>query len=129
MAKDSLHRQNCLLRANNKSVGVVIPSRILNTTVTVLQNSWPSEQIIQSNIIKPENHERQQCVRLFPYIFETSVKRLKLLPGELGLGLQLVEALWLVAHHGELQVAFTGVCPGEKANTGEEREEDRRKPR
>lgn len=61
------------------------------------------------------------CLQLFSYIFETSVKRLKLLPGELGLGLQLVEALWLVPHHGELQVAFTSVCPRETVNTGEER--------
>lgn len=58
-----------------------------------------------------DNEQRQQCFQLFSYIFETSVKRLKLLPGELGLGLELVEALWLVPHHGELQVAFARVCP------------------
>lgn len=91
-----------------------------NTTVTFLQNSCPSEEIIQSNLTKPDYQERQ-CFQPFSYIFETSVKRLKLLPGELGLGLQLVEALWLVPHHGELQVAFTGVCPGETVKTGERR--------
>lgn len=58
-----------------------------------------------------DDAQRQQRFKLFSYIFETSVKRLKLLPGELGLGLELVEALRLVPHHGELQVAFTRVCP------------------
>lgn len=90
-----------------------------------MQISQPSEEIIHSNFTKPDYHERQRF-QPFSYIFETSVKRLKLLPGELGLGLQLVEALWLVPHHGELQVAFTNVCPGERANTGErgERQEE-----
>lgn len=58
-----------------------------------------------------KDDEQRQCFQLFSYIFETSVKRLKLLPGELGLGLELVEALRLVPHHGELQVPFTRVCP------------------
>lgn len=58
-----------------------------------------------------DDEQQQQGFQQFSYIFETSVKRLKLLPGELGLGLELVQALGLVAHHGELQVAFTHVCP------------------
>lgn len=54
------------------------------------------------------------------YIFEASVKGLKLLPGELCLGLELVEALWLVPHHGEFKVAVRVVCQwGTEQNTGE----------
>ena len=44
------------------------------------------------------------------YVLEASVERLKLLPGELGLSLQLVQALGLVPHRGELQVAVAAVC-------------------
>lgn len=44
------------------------------------------------------------------YVLEASIERLKLLPGELGLSLELVQPLGLVPHRGELQVAVTAVC-------------------
>lgn len=44
------------------------------------------------------------------YVLEASVERLKLFPGELRLSLQLVQALRLVPHCGELQVTVAAVC-------------------
>lgn len=61
-----------------------------------------------------------------PYIFEASVERLELLPGELGLGLELVEALWLVPHRGELKVTVTGVCRTESDKTGGGQQKEKR---
>lgn len=43
------------------------------------------------------------------HILEASVEGLQLLLGELGLGLQLVQALWLMAHRGQLQFTVTAV--------------------
>lgn len=48
--------------------------------------------------------------KAYSYIFEASVERLKLFPGELGLSLELFESLWLVTHHGELEVTVAAVC-------------------
>lgn len=44
------------------------------------------------------------------YVLEASVERLELFPGELRLSLQLVQALRLVPHRGELQVTVAAVC-------------------
>lgn len=56
---------------------------------------------------------------MFSYIFEASVEGLKLLPGELCLGLELVEALWLMSYHGEFKVTVTAVCQWETEQTRE----------
>lgn len=55
-------------------------------------------------------HQLKWLWHSMPYIFEASVKGLKLLPGELRLGLQLVEALRLMPHHGEFEVTVSDVC-------------------
>lgn len=48
--------------------------------------------------------------RSWTYVLESSIQRLKLLPGELGLSLQLVQPLRLVAHGRQLQIAVAAVC-------------------
>lgn len=44
------------------------------------------------------------------YVLEASIERLKLLPGELGLSLQLVQPLRLVTHRRQLQITVAAVC-------------------
>lgn len=52
------------------------------------------------------------------YVLEASIERLKLLPGELGLSLQLVQPLRLVPHCRQLQVTVAAVY-GRKRETEE----------
>ena len=54
------------------------------------------------------------------YVLEASVEGLQLLPGELGLSLQLVETLRLVTHRRQLQVTVAAVC-GRKRQTNRKR--------
>lgn len=48
------------------------------------------------------------------YVLEAPVEALQLLLGELGLCLQLVKPLWLVAHCGQLQLTVAAVCGGHR---------------
>lgn len=67
---------------------------------------------------------RQLGCRIPTYVLEASVERLKLFPGELRLSLQLVQALRLVPHRGELQVTVAAVC-GRRRKKHTERGMDR----
>lgn len=48
------------------------------------------------------------------HVLEAPVEALQLLLGELGLCLQLVKPLWLVAHCGQLQLTVAAVCGGHR---------------
>lgn len=52
------------------------------------------------------------------HVFEASVEGLQLLLGELGLCLQLVQSLWLVAHCGQLQLAVAAIWKGTETQGG-----------
>lgn len=53
------------------------------------------------------------------YVLEASIERLKFLPGELGLSLQLVQPLGLVPHCRQLQIAVTAVCGRRRERDGQ----------
>lgn len=55
----------------------------------------------------------QKREETFDYIFEAPVKGLKLLPGELGLRLELLKTLGLMTYHGELEVTVDDICQRE----------------
>lgn len=48
------------------------------------------------------------------YVFKASIERLKLLPGELCLSLQLIQPLRLVPHRRQLQITVATVCGRKK---------------
>lgn len=64
------------------------------------------------------NNEQRESVTAPTHVLEASVEGLQLLPGELGLSLQLVQTLRLVPHRGELQVAVAAVCEGRRHRQG-----------
>lgn len=65
--------------------------------------------------------EKVSAVGSWTYVLEASIERLKLLPGELSLSLQLVQALRLVTHRRQLQITVAAVCGGKRQT---ERERD-----
>lgn len=67
-----------------------------------------------------EASEPRQC-SAGSHVFEAPVERLQLLAGELGLSLQLLQALGLVPDGGQLQVAVAAVYGRKRAT------EDRRR--
>lgn len=52
------------------------------------------------------------------HVLEAPVEGLQLLLGELGLCLQLVQPLWLVAHCGQLQLTVAAVWRGTQTQEG-----------
>lgn len=52
------------------------------------------------------------------HVLEAPVEGLQLLLGELGLCLQLVQPLWLVAHCGQLQLTVAAVWRGTQTQVG-----------
>ena len=82
-------------------------SCVLDTVVCIQPNYW---QYVVNKINGVAHKNTCSLAVNDTYIFEASVKHLKLLFSELGLLLQFVQALGSVAHGGQLKVILNAVC-------------------